>query len=348
VFPPQAQVTSSEHEIPEEPDSSLIADTSVVNLHDALDVVTRVTQNLSTPPDSHIQASKDHANAIHEVNRDGVQAFAKIAGQDWTYFVTSTTINIGRTSDPPPARQDENDKDFVHIDIGPSKMVSRQHAVITFTSAWTLEVKGRNGLKVDGEHLKQGVTTPLTSGRVLDIGNIEMIFILPLESAPLRIHPTYIERAGCQGTEFVGTGKDAEVVEDSLRPSSSSAVQAASGRVALPRGQPLQQTIAPAPPDYRRPGTPPSVRSRGAGSQNKSPQFKDGGTMLMNPNDVDLSLDENKHIKPQYSYAQMITQAIMNTPDDKLNLNGIYNYIMSNYSYYRHQQAAGWQVSGAP
>jgi hypothetical protein len=66
---------------------------------------------------------------------------------------------------------------------------------------------------------------------------------------------------------------------------------------------------------------------------------------MVGANGVDLSQDENQHIKPQYSYAQMITQAILNAPDGKLNLNGIYNYIMNTYAYYRHQQAAGWQVS---
>jgi hypothetical protein len=78
--------------------------------------------------------------------------------------------------------------------------------------------------------------------------------------------------------------------------------------------------------------------------QAMSPQLDRSGPMLMNPNDVDLSLDSNKHIKPQYSYAQMITQAIINTDEEKLNLNGIYNFIMDNYSYYRHQPAPGWQV----
>lgn len=62
---------------------------------------------------------------------------------------------------------------------------------------------------------------------------------------------------------------------------------------------------------------------------------------------MDLSLEENKAIKPQYSYAQMITQAILSTADEKLNLNGIYTYIMSNYAYYRHQQPSGWQVSAS-
>jgi hypothetical protein len=42
----------------------------------------------------------------------------------------------------------------------------------------------------------------------------------------------------------------------------------------------------------------------------------------------------------------MITQAILNTAEEKLNLNGIYNFIMEHYAYYRHQQASGWQVGG--
>jgi hypothetical protein len=66
---------------------------------------------------------------------------------------------------------------------------------------------------------------------------------------------------------------------------------------------------------------------------------------MLSTSDVDLSLDENRHIKPQYSYAQMITQAIITTQEEKLNLSGIYNFIMSHYSYYRYQPASGWQVS---
>lgn len=67
----------------------------------------------------------------------------------------------------------------------------------------------------------------------------------------------------------------------------------------------------------------------------------------MNADDIDLSLDCNQHIKPSYSYAQMISQAILDTEDEKLNLNGIYNYIMDKYAYYRHQLGGGWQVSRA-
>jgi hypothetical protein len=66
--------------------------------------------------------------------------------------------------------------------------------------------------------------------------------------------------------------------------------------------------------------------------------------MMMNADDVDLSLDSNQHIKPSYSYAQMITQAILSAEEQKLNLSGIYKYITDKYAYYRHQGGGGWQV----
>ena len=64
----------------------------------------------------------------------------------------------------------------------------------------------------------------------------------------------------------------------------------------------------------------------------------------MAPGDLDLSKSENRHLKPPYSYSQLITQAIIHTEGQKLTLNGIYTYIMDNYSYYRHQPVTGWQV----
>lgn len=269
-----------------------------------------------------VQASKDHANAIHEANSDGVKAYAKIAAQDWTYYITKLAVNIGRAPEVAQGSQaggshngEEDDESQVHIDLGPSKMVSRDHAVIRFDTKderWFLHVKGRNGAKVDGQPLKSGLSHPLTSGEVIEIGNVEMMFVLPLEISPLHVHQSFLERCGLS----------AETPQ--AQPS---------------RRQPL---IAPAPPDYKRPGTPPSAQSH-RGSIAKSPATSTPAVMV-GANGVDLSLDENQHIKPQYSYAQMITQAILNAPDGKLNLNGIYTFIMNSYAYYRHQQAAGWQV----
>ncbi|EDO04877.1 hypothetical protein SS1G_07360 [Sclerotinia sclerotiorum 1980 UF-70] len=108
------------------------------------------------------------------------------------------------------------------------------------------------------------------------------------------------------------------------------------------------QAIAPAPQGYQRPGTPPPAsRIKIPGSNKRSPPaYSAGGTMVMNDSEsVDLSLDSNAHIKPGYSYSQMIAQAIIGTPGETLVLNGIYQYIMRRYAYYRHQPPHGWQVS---
>jgi hypothetical protein len=52
----------------------------------------------------------------------------------------------------------------------------------------------------------------------------------------------------------------------------------------------------------------------------------------------------SKDIKPPYSYASLIAQAINSSKDKKMTLNGIYNYITTNYPYYQMIQN-GWQVS---
>ncbi|KHO00873.1 FKH1-like protein [Metarhizium album ARSEF 1941] len=276
-------------------------------------IVSQVTQQLKTQP---VQASKDHANAIHEANRNGVKAYAKVAAQDWTFYITKLAVNIGRAPELSHVDDEEEDEAHVHIDLGPSKMVSREHASICFDSKdekWILQIKGRNGAKVDGQPLKPRALHALTSGEVIEIGTVEMMFVLPSEISPLHVHPMFLQRCG-------------------LSPEAAKA----------PTSQ-RQPLIAPAPADYKRPGTPPSTQRRGT-STAKSP-IVSTPAVLVGAHGVDLSDDHNQHIKPQYSYAQMITQAILNAPDGKLNLNGIYTFIMNSYSYYRHQQAAGWQNS---
>ncbi|OAC98948.1 fork head transcription factor, partial [Mucor lusitanicus CBS 277.49] len=52
----------------------------------------------------------------------------------------------------------------------------------------------------------------------------------------------------------------------------------------------------------------------------------------------------NKDIKPPYSYASLIAQAINSSSDKRMTLNGIYNYITTNYPYYQMAQN-GWQNS---
>jgi len=301
-------------------------------------------------PDTTVQASIKHSNSIHESNKDGVKAYAKIAAQNWTYYITRLNVNIGRSSDPHALTDaglasipDEDAKDAVHIDLGPSKMVSRQHAQIFFNrdkETWWLEVLGRNGLKVNGTSWRSNDKGPLESGQVIEIAGIEMMFVLPVELSESHIHKQYLERAGIQHVE----SPESRPARHPL-PSGENYGPQSSPKGRGSRGPGSQKALAPAPPDYKRPGTPPSAVSRSVATL-RSPAIDNlTGPMLLGNSDVDLSLDENKHIKPQYSYAQMITQAIMQTPEEKLNLSGIYSFIISRYSYYRHQIPSGWQVS---
>jgi len=67
------------------------------------------------------------------------------------------------------------------------------------------------------------------------------------------------------------------------------------------------------------------------------------GTEYSQQGDIDLSLESSKEIKPQYSYAMMIAQAILSVPERKMQLSKIYEFIMSRYAFYRYTKS-GWQV----
>lgn len=343
--PSPKDLLDDEPEISLAPDSSLLADESINNAKAFDLVVDKVAEHLQTPQNQEVQASKDHANSRLS-GEDGINAFAKIVGFGWTFYVKKTTINFGRSSDPPQAIDPENDDEYIHIDLGPSKMISRRHASVFFSSEfgggrWILQVKGRNGVRLNMGSLPLDAVKPLGSGDVLEIAGIEMMIVLP-EQEPLKINPTYLRRAGLSEKDLPTQADETRSNRPSStagRPSSpQSAYQSRQGRG--------QQAIAPAPPNYKRPGTPPSVRNKTQATVKTSPVRGNGANnMMLSTNDMDLSLDDNKTIKPQYSYAQMITQAILSTTEDKLNLSGIYGYIMDHYSYYRHQQPSGWQVS---
>lgn len=60
--------------------------------------------------------------------------------------------------------------------------------------------------------------------------------------------------------------------------------------------------------------------------------------------EIDYSKDAAKDLKPPYSYATLIAQAIFSSEEEKLTLNSIYTWIMERYAFYRHSQS-GWQNS---
>lgn len=285
-----------------------------------------------------------HANDENfRQNTQGITAYAKVAGATWTYYVKDLVVRIGRPPDarvagtagsptPPPQSKAE---DIVHVDLGPSKLVSRNHATISYdvdgSYNWRLNVVGRNGLKVDDEPYKKDSTIVLRSGSVIEIGGVQMMFVLPdteiniaqsvlrrskLVTFPpeddLQLQPTQSNDSSAYDTSVIPSSQNA-------RPSSSS-----------------QQLLAPISAD-------PVLQPEIVVKRENAPAYH-RGLVLESTEDVDYADDSMKEVKPPFSYALMIAQAILSSDGEQLTLACIYQYIQDKYAFYRHSNT-GWQVS---
>ncbi|KAK9468126.1 fork head domain-containing protein [Lipomyces arxii] len=244
-------------------------------------------------PNRRVQVSIDYANA-NNANTE-VQAYAKLAGSVWTYYVRELRVTIGRYSDQ--VVPSLGTLDSVDIDLGPAKVVSRHHAIIRYdlnSRCWVIEVIGRNGVKIDGRMYKDGKTVELHSGNILDIGGVQMMFVLPDKVPEL-------------------DGQPADML-DEFESDMVSSAPVHNSSVAYPKGVAII--------------TKPQVR----------------GVETIDNTFNDLSVDEARDIKPPYSYATMISQAILSSNEGKLTLAAIYGWIADHYSFYRHAKS-GWQNS---
>ncbi|KAI5793493.1 fork head domain-containing protein [Pyronema domesticum] len=267
------------------------------------------------------------------LNTQGITAYAKLAGKDWTYYIKDLTVRIGRPPDraataptdgtPTPPRPEE-----VHIDLGPSKLVSRQHAVISYDTNgnhnWQLHVLGRNGVKIDDINHRKDTSAILRSGSVIEIGGCQMMFVLP--NKPTMIAATFMEQAQMQPYYIeeeppliVSPAKSSnhnEIGTKKVAPSGSTA-----------RGEKtITGDIGADEPNIKAPIT---TKSQG---------------IIELGEEIDYSQDAHKDTKPPYSYALLIAQAILSSESEQLTLNSIYQFITEKYAFYRHSNT-GWQNS---
>lgn len=300
-------------------------------------------------------ASVDHHN---ERVRKSAQAFAKVAGRDWTYYVTDVSVRIGRPKQSQSGAPERIGTDgghtspksplqdlSVHIDLGPDMQVSRMHAEIHFhaeTGRWYIMVNGRNGLHLDNQRLERGQQAWLQSGNVISILGTQMMFVLPI-GAPVINTDIRKQLLGEDEEMSEGGTKD----EKQPPPASGgrgrgrgvSNLQSSSTQLPPHRTYATNQDE----PEYIQPGTPltkkeiPQPRSKPSPSYNR-------GVMMESTEEIDYAADSAKDIKPPHSYAAMIGQAIMSTHEQNATLARIYEYIKENYAFFRHTNG-GWQNS---
>jgi hypothetical protein len=100
-------------------------------------------------------------NNIEIKNKDAtddngpVQAYAKLEGEDFCYYIRTLQVTLGRKVKHP-----EN----VDIPLGNTKSVSRQHARLFYNfnnQRFEMIVFGKNGAFVNEQFIEKGVTVPL-------------------------------------------------------------------------------------------------------------------------------------------------------------------------------------------
>lgn len=307
-----------------------------------------VISYLNTPREE-LRVSRDHSNTKTE-NKQSIQAYAKIAGRNWTYYVKSLHVNIGRE---PDREQRSNEQSSpvtiaaralpdVHVDLGPSKFVSRLHAEIFYDGgenpAWHIRVNGRNGVRLNNVILKRGADAILSCGDIIEVANCQMMFVTPGDEP--NIHPSFVERA-----QRIASGQEPDPASQAWDSSQHAHPQASQATESARPSSSGGPSLAPPPQFLKRNVTPPprSPDTVGARTAKQSPLYN-RGMMMESTEEIDYSKDSAKDLKPPYSYATLIAQAIFSSEEEKLTLNSIYNWIMDRYAFYRHSQS-GWQNS---
>ena len=102
--------------------------------------------------------------AVNDDLPEKISAYYSLAFPNFTYYVQTITVSIGRRSVRPDVASSSTDASQVDIDLGPLKSVSRLHARIEYDEAqeqFILAVLGRNGAWVDGVWSGSGSRVPL-------------------------------------------------------------------------------------------------------------------------------------------------------------------------------------------
>jgi len=339
------------------------------NPQDPIERQNLVIASLRTPRDYTPNAVVDYANDLQGRRTGGknIAAFAKIAARDWCFFVQDTRVIIGRADAvlrPTPASQQPDltglpanetalSRWGVDIDLGPERQVSRVHAEINFNpqdQTWYIIVNSRNGLKLDDRSLNKGATEPLHSGICIGIMGTQMLFLLANQEDDF--HPMLWRQVKNEdAAESDNDGHQPPKAHQHAHPSGPTPKRehydpfppSSHPRNKQQSSQAYYSQMT-STPGHGPPGTPLTFRNDLDPRSKGSPAVGLQGTIFESADDINYSHDSAKDIKPPYSYAQLIGQAILGSAEEMLTLNNIYEYIKVRYAYFRHT-TAGWQNS---
>ena len=296
-----------------------------------------VTRYLDVAPEE-VAVAEAYKPEIWDEYGKNVQAFAKISGRKWTYFVTEVKIIIGRQAED--AKEGEEEK--VHIDLGPNKMISRLHAELFYdpeAEDWQISVHGRNGVRVNERQIRRAEVHRIESGDIIGIAGTQMLF--QLAGQHMSIKPFFYDKMRHVQEQ------DEPAPSSSLRHRDPFTDDTSFRQSPVQNGNHEPSTFTPGLADnHLRTPEKSNKEIPTASVKKRSPGYKKG-MMMESTEQIDYSLESSKDIKPGCSYASMITWAILSSPDEAISLNGIYQWIRDHYAFYRLSNS-GWQVSRRP